>query len=275
MRLIIIIIISTVLVSCTTVKSLVQQRLSSKYGIGISQERWLGVIIFKENNTHVRVILDLNKYFDKVEGIFYTENISTKLLMKDYFSGTYVNKLLSIEGNVAYDPKVTGDAGIVKFNIIGNASDEFIDAKYTLTAQNSAETKTVPLLLYHISSVSYQLGVPHRHITEYGKKFLTENTIKEDSIYPSIQINKQSSYISSNNANNAHTSSSGLLGNGLLGPTNSNAYGIGRHSDATGRPFTWRTNDGQRAFGNVKKNAYGLGTGMDQFGRPVQASPGW
>ncbi len=62
---------------------------------------------------------------------------------------------------------------------------------------------------------------------------------------------------------------------GLLGPGRANAYGPGIHSDATGRPFMWRTEDGQSVIGGVKPNAYGPGVGMDQFGRPVRAKPLW
>jgi hypothetical protein len=62
-------------------------------------------------------------------------------------------------------------------------------------------------------------------------------------------------------------------GNGLLGPITPNAYGPGIHSDATGRPFQWRTQQGEEAQGPVKPDAYGLGVGMDQYGRPVRANP--
>ena len=67
----------------------------------------------------------------------------------------------------------------------------------------------------------------------------------------------------------------GVASPGLIGPGRADAYGPGIHADATGRPFSWRTQDGSLAFGRVKENAYGLGVGMDQFGRPVRARPLW
>ena len=62
---------------------------------------------------------------------------------------------------------------------------------------------------------------------------------------------------------------------GLLGPGRVDAYGPGINSDAMGRPFTWRTNQGEAVMGPVKPTAYGLGVGMDQFGRPVRETPLW
>ena len=66
---------------------------------------------------------------------------------------------------------------------------------------------------------------------------------------------------------------SGLLGGTLLGPVNTDTYGPGLHSDATGRPFTFRTQDGQQTNGPVQQDGYGLGVHMDQYGRPVYAVP--
>jgi hypothetical protein len=60
----------------------------------------------------------------------------------------------------------------------------------------------------------------------------------------------------------------------LLGEYRENAYGLGIHSDSTGRPFTWKADGGSSPFPNplleVTPNAYGLGVGSDQFGRPVR-----
>ena len=68
-----------------------------------------------------------------------------------------------------------------------------------------------------------------------------------------------------------------LLGHGLLGPARQNAYGLGVHSDATGRPFRWVPQGASSSFNDpllkVKPNAYGFGVGADQYGRPVQAVP--
>lgn len=65
----------------------------------------------------------------------------------------------------------------------------------------------------------------------------------------------------------------GILSGPLLGPINTDAYGPGLHSDATGRSFTYRTRDGQQTNGPVQQDGYGLGVHMDQFGRPVYAVP--
>lgn len=65
----------------------------------------------------------------------------------------------------------------------------------------------------------------------------------------------------------------GLLGNTLLGPATENAYGPDLHSDATGRPFRYRTDDGEASSGTVKENGYGPGVHVDQYGRPVYAVP--
>jgi len=65
----------------------------------------------------------------------------------------------------------------------------------------------------------------------------------------------------------------------LLGPIEENAYGLGVHRDATGRPFQWAPRPSHNPTGfvdpllQVTPNAYGPGIGMDQYGRPVQAQP--
>jgi hypothetical protein len=56
-------------------------------------------------------------------------------------------------------------------------------------------------------------------------------------------------------------------------PYEHNAYGPGIHSDSTGKPFEWKTQDGQKSRSKVKPDAYGLGVGMDEYGRPVKPSP--
>ena len=60
----------------------------------------------------------------------------------------------------------------------------------------------------------------------------------------------------------------------LLGPPKQDAYGPRINSDATGRPFQYRTNfDNKPVFGPVVPNGYGLGVHMDQYGRPVHTTP--
>ncbi len=53
-------------------------------------------------------------------------------------------------------------------------------------------------------------------------------------------------------------------------PYKRNAYGHGVNSDATGKPFQWKTNEGQVYRGEVKQNGYGMGVGQDKYGRPVK-----
>lgn len=62
--------------------------------------------------------------------------------------------------------------------------------------------------------------------------------------------------------------------NTYMQPYKPDAYGPGIHSDATGKPFQWKTQDGQTSHSSkVKPNAYGPGVGMDEYGRPVKPSP--
>lgn len=57
-------------------------------------------------------------------------------------------------------------------------------------------------------------------------------------------------------------------------PYQHDAYGPGVHSDATGKPFEWETENGESSQSNkVKPDGYGLGVGMDEYGRPVKPSP--
>ncbi len=65
----------------------------------------------------------------------------------------------------------------------------------------------------------------------------------------------------------------GVQHKGLLGPGKANKFGPGIHSDATGKPFVWKTKKGEIYRSPVKENAYGLGVGMDEYGRPVRAKP--
>jgi hypothetical protein len=55
-------------------------------------------------------------------------------------------------------------------------------------------------------------------------------------------------------------------------PYRPDAYGPGIHSDATGRPFRWQTEQGEYVQPGirVKPDGYGLGVGMDEYGRPVK-----
>jgi hypothetical protein len=54
-------------------------------------------------------------------------------------------------------------------------------------------------------------------------------------------------------------------------PYKHNAYGQGIHSDSTGKPFQWETQDRQiTTFEKVRPNGYGDGIGMDIYGRPVK-----
>jgi hypothetical protein len=54
-------------------------------------------------------------------------------------------------------------------------------------------------------------------------------------------------------------------------PYKNDAYGPDVHSDATGKPFEWETQDGKSSNSKkVKRDGYGLGVGMDEYGRPVK-----
>ena len=60
----------------------------------------------------------------------------------------------------------------------------------------------------------------------------------------------------------------------FMKPFKHNTFGLGIHSDATGKPFQWKTQDGQTSRSNdIKSDGYGLGVGMDGYGRPVKPSP--
>ena len=63
-----------------------------------------------------------------------------------------------------------------------------------------------------------------------------------------------------------------LNGRALLGHQQKDVYGLGVHSDSTGRPFSWQTEGETQPSQllDVKPNAYGLGAGSDQFGRPTR-----
>lgn len=69
----------------------------------------------------------------------------------------------------------------------------------------------------------------------------------------------------------------GTLTPSFLGPYRPNAYGLGINSDATGRAFVWKPDQGVAdPLAQVRPDAYGPGIGMDQYGRPVQAAcPGF
>ena len=62
----------------------------------------------------------------------------------------------------------------------------------------------------------------------------------------------------------------------FIQPYQHNTYGPGVHSDATGKPFEWKTRNGEstESFNKVKPNGYGHGVGMDIYGRPVKPSIG-
>jgi hypothetical protein len=63
----------------------------------------------------------------------------------------------------------------------------------------------------------------------------------------------------------------GTLTPPFLGPYRQNVYGLGINSDATGRPFVWKPDQGPAdPLAQVRPDAYGPGIGMDQYGRPVR-----
>ncbi len=64
-----------------------------------------------------------------------------------------------------------------------------------------------------------------------------------------------------------------LIASSALAWDGENVYGPGQHADRYGRPFEFRTDDGQAVPGGVtvQPDGYGLGVGRDQYGRPVRA----
>jgi len=60
-----------------------------------------------------------------------------------------------------------------------------------------------------------------------------------------------------------------------ISPYHNDAYGPGVNSDSTGRPFRWKTQDGQTVppGSKVEQNGYGLGVGKGEYGRPVKTEP--
>jgi hypothetical protein len=65
----------------------------------------------------------------------------------------------------------------------------------------------------------------------------------------------------------------GTLTPQFLGPYRPNAYGPGVNSDATGRPFVWKPDQGPAdPFAKVRPDVFGPGIGMDQYGRAVRAA---
>jgi hypothetical protein len=74
------------------------------------------------------------------------------------------------------------------------------------------------------------------------------------------QYNQQSGFENSWDNNNTY-----------MTPYKNDAYGPDVHSDATGIPFEWETQDGESSNSKkVKRDGYGLGVGMDEYGRPVK-----
>jgi hypothetical protein len=77
-----------------------------------------------------------------------------------------------------------------------------------------------------------------------------------------------------NNENDNNTMMHSTQQGYLIGKYHKNAYGLGVHSDGTGRAFKWQTSDGEDVdIFKVEPNGYGRGVGKDEFGRPVYANP--
>lgn len=171
----------------------------------------------------------------------------------DLIESTFVfkNETLNLEGQGKLDGEVHGNKvsmigqvhdsiqGNTSISMKGNIKDEIMEGTFTQRTANSSFTGR--FVLVRLTHTTYPGGVRIHRTTRAGQTLIDL----------------------------------GVASEGLLGPGRPHAYGPGIHSDATGRPFAWRTNDGQMVFGKVKENAYGLGVGMDQFGRPVTAKPLW
>ena len=163
----------------------------------------------------------------------------------------FKNETLGFEGTGTIKGKIEGDVinmfGIIKDNIQGSTfiimqghlQDGIMEGSFTQQSLNHKMSGA--FVFVRLSHTSYLGGIRSHQITKGGQAIIDL----------------------------------GISSQGLLGPGRADVYGPGLHSDATGRPFTWRTDNGQVAFGRIKENAYGLGVGMDQFGRPVRAKPLW
>jgi tetratricopeptide (TPR) repeat protein len=101
----------------------------------------------------------------------------------------------------------------------------------------------------------YNLGLAYLGLDDKG------SALEEDKILKGIDSEMANGLFNSS-WNNQHT---------YMGPYYNDAYG----PDATGRPFQWKTRDGQTVppGSKVEPNVYGLGVGKDKYGRPVKTEP--
>ncbi len=102
---------------------------------------------------------------------------------------------------------------------------------------------------------------------------LAQDLLRTNTIQPRSRVNVNR-HNANQNGQHQGFGNSWNNNNAYMQPYKHNAYGPGVHSDATGRPFEWKTQTGQTSHSNkVKPNGYGLGVGMDEYGRPVKPSP--
>lgn len=88
-------------------------------------------------------------------------------------------------------------------------------------------------------------------------------------------LEKENNFINSEPESGTSFNSSWDNHDTFISPYRDDAYGPGVNSDATGRPFQWKTRNGQTPppGSEVEPNGYGLGVGKDQFGRPIKPEP--
>lgn len=215
-------------------------------------DRWVGVYQTPLNNQVGIVVADLHTSGDhlEVDCIFFNETAG--FMGSGRLDGKVSDGKFSM-GGLIFDPVQASTSIFVQ----GEMGSDSMDGQFTQKAHD-AEASGIFLL---VPAKDLQ-GLPIKSSDPKGLDFPAAN--------PGSAERAQKDDLSGRN-----TVDLGVFSPGLLGPGRANVYGPGIHSDATGRPFTWRTDQGQMSFGQVRENAYGLGVGMDQFGRAVMPRPLW
>lgn len=226
--------LAAIFISSTTGCSALRTYYAAAYGVGVSQDRWVGVYQLPVEGQVGIVVADFTKFADSLESTFGFSNKTVG------FRGTGVMRGEVRGGKVSMIGEIQDQLqGTTFITMEGDLREDVMEG--TFSQRTIGGVLTGLFALVRLTHTSYFLGVPKHQVTKMGQALIDL----------------------------------GASVPGLLGPGRPDAYGPGIHSDATGRPFAWRTDDGQMAFGRVKENAYGLGVGMDQFGRPVRARPLW
>jgi hypothetical protein len=144
------------------------------------------------------------------------------------------------------------DQGETIIEVHGTIREDTLEGFFVQTSTNGEGTISGGIVLVRINQATYRGHVQQPPEDEF------------ENIPPRYKVTDQNQI------------DLGVATPGLIGPGRADVYGPGIHADATGRPFSWRTEDSSAlTFGRVKENACGLGVGRDQFGRRVRAKPLW